>query len=167
MQEEKKIKYEQNNLETDVVNETFDKNLETENTLHKIETARTISIDSIAESESDNNHDESLQTNEIPLSPQLLFGNIAVQNASDITFGNKSYYQGPITIKQCLHNGNIIPKSSKSERFRKFIIKRKRCLSLYVFLFSISLILLALLLYWRKIVYGPDFSHPGTLNVNM
>lgn len=27
-------------------------------------------------------------------------GSIAVQNSSDITFGNKTFYQGPVTIKQ-------------------------------------------------------------------
>lgn len=32
--------------------------------------------------------------------PQI--GSIAVQNSSDITFGNKTFYQGPVTIKQFL-----------------------------------------------------------------
>lgn len=27
-------------------------------------------------------------------------GNVAIQNSTDITFGNKTYYQGPVTIKQ-------------------------------------------------------------------
>lgn len=30
-------------------------------------------------------------------------GSIAVQNSSDITFGNKTFYQGPVTIKQFLY----------------------------------------------------------------
>lgn len=33
-------------------------------------------------------------------------GNIAVQNSSDITFGNKTFYQGPVTIKQFLLDGS-------------------------------------------------------------
>lgn len=38
-------------------------------------------------------------------------GSIAVQNSSDITFGNKTFYQGPVTIKQIVRhdknkNGN-------------------------------------------------------------
>ncbi|XP_031358997.1 peptidoglycan-recognition protein LC-like isoform X2 [Photinus pyralis] len=31
------------------------------------------------------------------------FGNIAVTNSTDIHFGNKTYYQGPVTIKQVLY----------------------------------------------------------------
>lgn len=33
-------------------------------------------------------------------------GSIAVQNSSDITFGNKTFYQGPVTIKQFLYEHN-------------------------------------------------------------
>lgn len=33
-------------------------------------------------------------------------GTIAVQNSSDITFGNKTFYQGPVTIKQFLLDSN-------------------------------------------------------------
>lgn len=33
-------------------------------------------------------------------------GSIAVQNSSDITFGNKTFYQGPVTIKQFLYENN-------------------------------------------------------------
>lgn len=169
MKEEKKIineysspSFEQNNLTTSaVVNQTFDNNLDNQNSLRRTETTHTISIDSIAESVSENNHDELVQANETPLSPQLLFGNIAVQNASDVTFGNKSYYQGPITIKQCLHNGNVIPKLTRKEIFRQFIVKRKRFLSVFTLVFIISLILLLLLFYWRKNALDPDFSHPG------
>lgn len=40
-----------------------------------------------------------------PASPPKI-GNIAVQNSSDITFGNKTFYQGPVTIKQFLLNGD-------------------------------------------------------------
>lgn len=31
-------------------------------------------------------------------------GRVSVQNASDITFGNKTFYQGPVTIKQIVMN---------------------------------------------------------------
>lgn len=37
--------------------------------------------------------------------PVSAIGSIAVQNSSDITFGNKTYYQGPVTIKQFHLNG--------------------------------------------------------------
>lgn len=33
-------------------------------------------------------------------------GSIAVQNSSDITFGNKTFYQGPVTIKQFVYDKN-------------------------------------------------------------
>lgn len=35
-----------------------------------------------------------------------VIGSIAVQNSSDITFGNKTFYQGPVTIKQFLLDSN-------------------------------------------------------------
>lgn len=37
---------------------------------------------------------------------QLAFGNVAITNSSDVHFGNKTYYQGPVTIKQFLYAGN-------------------------------------------------------------
>lgn len=33
-------------------------------------------------------------------------GSIAVQNSTDITFGNKTFYQGPVTIKQFVYDKN-------------------------------------------------------------
>lgn len=33
-------------------------------------------------------------------------GNIVVHNSSDVTFGNKTFYQGPVTIKQFLLDNN-------------------------------------------------------------
>lgn len=33
-------------------------------------------------------------------------GSIAVQNSSDITFGNKTFYQGPVTIKHFFYDKN-------------------------------------------------------------
>lgn len=38
--------------------------------------------------------------------PKLNIGSIAVQNSSKITFGNKTFYQGPVTIKQFLYENN-------------------------------------------------------------
>lgn len=35
------------------------------------------------------------------------FGKIVVQNSSDVHFGNKTFYQGPVTIKQFLYNNSI------------------------------------------------------------
>lgn len=32
------------------------------------------------------------------------FGNIVVKNSSEVHFGNKTFYQGPVTIKQFLYN---------------------------------------------------------------
>lgn len=36
----------------------------------------------------------------------LAFGNVAITNSSDVHFGNKTYYQGPVTIKQFLYASN-------------------------------------------------------------
>lgn len=39
--------------------------------------------------------------------PSPTFGNIAVTNSTDIQFGNKTYYNGPVTIKQVVYtNGD-------------------------------------------------------------
>lgn len=44
------------------------------------------------------------ENNNVAKQPQI--GSIAVQNSSDITFGNKTFYQGPVTIKQFLLEKN-------------------------------------------------------------
>lgn len=41
-------------------------------------------------------------------------GSIAVQNSSDITFGNKTFYQGPVTIKQFVYDKNNKWKETES-----------------------------------------------------
>lgn len=46
----------------------------------------------------------SSDNNNVAKQPQI--GSIAVQNSSDITFGNKTFYQGPVTIKQFLLEKN-------------------------------------------------------------
>lgn len=38
--------------------------------------------------------------------PKLNIGSIALQNSTGITFGNKTFYQGPVTIKQFLYDNN-------------------------------------------------------------
>lgn len=40
---------------------------------------------------------------ETPAKDRLAFGNVAITNSSDVHFGNKTYYQGPVTIKQFLY----------------------------------------------------------------
>lgn len=51
---------------------------------------------------SDSESNEVVLTDDINLEKPT-FGNIQVQNSSDIYFGNTTYYQGPITIKQILY----------------------------------------------------------------
>ncbi|KAJ3629428.1 hypothetical protein MTP99_013821 [Tenebrio molitor] len=44
------------------------------------------------------------------------FGNVSVMNSSDIHFGNKTFYQGPVTIKQFLYaNGKTLQDKADSE----------------------------------------------------
>lgn len=50
------------------------------------------------------NETNSSDKNNVIKQPQI--GSIAVQNSSDITFGNKTFYQGPVTIKQFLLEKN-------------------------------------------------------------
>lgn len=50
------------------------------------------------------NETNSSDSNNVAKQPQI--GSIAVQNSSDITFGNKTFYQGPVTIKQFLLEKN-------------------------------------------------------------
>lgn len=42
-------------------------------------------------------------------------GSIAVQNSSDITFGNKTFYQGPVTIKQFVYDKNKWREAEQTE----------------------------------------------------
>lgn len=37
--------------------------------------------------------------------PAATFGTVAVTNSTDVHFGNKTYYQGPVTIRQILYAG--------------------------------------------------------------
>lgn len=50
------------------------------------------------------NEKNSSDNNNVAKQPQI--GSIAVQNSTDITFGNKTFYQGPVTIKQFLLEKN-------------------------------------------------------------
>lgn len=40
------------------------------------------------------------------------FGNICVSNSNDVHFGNKTFYQGPVTIKQFVYANNAIENNS-------------------------------------------------------
>lgn len=66
-------------------------------------------------SNSDNNEiiivDNSFETNDDAITnfnvnndSKVNIGSIAVQNSSEITFGHKTYYQGPVTVKQFLYD---------------------------------------------------------------
>lgn len=48
--------------------------------------------------------DKNLNTTNNDVRPTI--GSIAVQNSSDITFGNKTFYQGPVRIKQFVYDKN-------------------------------------------------------------
>lgn len=50
----------------------------------------------------DGRHSSLMCANNNDTSPNI--GSIAVQNSSDITFGNKTFYQGPVTIKQFVYD---------------------------------------------------------------
>lgn len=50
------------------------------------------------------NETNSSDNSNVVKQPQI--GSIAVQNSTDITFGNKTFYQGPVTIKQFLLEKN-------------------------------------------------------------
>lgn len=42
-------------------------------------------------------------------------GSIAVQNSSDVTFGNKTFYQGPVTINHFVYDKNKWKETEKNE----------------------------------------------------
>lgn len=44
------------------------------------------------------------------------FGNICVQNSTDVHFGNKTIYQGPVTIKQIVYAGSASENDAEEER---------------------------------------------------
>lgn len=120
-----------------------------------------ISTNSEPESTSDNNAVDGKQMNENALSPPLTFGSIGVQNANDVTFGNKSYFQGPVTIRQCSHPDYVTPKKTKKRRLYEFLEERKRILSVFIVSVIVLLIVLLTTFYWRKQALSPDFSLPG------
>lgn len=41
------------------------------------------------------------------------FGNVSITNSTDVHFGNKTYYQGPVTIKQVLYPESVNENSAK------------------------------------------------------
>ncbi|XP_037045309.1 peptidoglycan-recognition protein LC-like isoform X1 [Bradysia coprophila] len=64
------------------------------------------------------NETNSSDKNNVAKQPQI--GSIAVQNSSDITFGNKTFYQGPVTIKQFLLEKNQWRPTESGEENRGF-----------------------------------------------
>lgn len=132
------------------------------NDLHSIESLSTVSVlsefdDSLSLDQSDCYREPSIPT-------QLQFGSIAVQNTSDVTFGNKTYIQGPVTMKQCSHIENLSSKPSKKPRTREFILKRKRYLGVLGMLLTMIVTSIVIFSYWRRYSSAPDFSHPGTIS---
>ncbi|KAK5642878.1 hypothetical protein RI129_009045 [Pyrocoelia pectoralis] len=59
--------------------------------------------DTISIATSESSHHDQVILAEDAQHEQPSFGNIAVTNSTDIHFGNKTYYQGPVTIKQVLY----------------------------------------------------------------
>lgn len=80
---------------------------------------------------SDSEEEETNTKNELVLAEDLnrerpSFGNIAVTNSTDVHFGNKTYYQGPVTIKQFLYanpNASISDVVSDSSGENRLAIK--------------------------------------------
>lgn len=56
-----------------------------------------------------------LQNDACSLSAKPNIGSIALQNSTDITFGNKTFYQGPVTIKQFMLENNKWRPSQNSD----------------------------------------------------
>lgn len=54
-------------------------------------------------SEDENECDGAVVLRDTPDEPS--FGNISVVNSNDVHFGNKTFYHGPVTIKQILYGG--------------------------------------------------------------
>lgn len=46
------------------------------------------------------------------------FENICVSNSNDVHFGNKTFYQGPVTIKQIVYASNAIENNSETSACR-------------------------------------------------
>ncbi|KAF2898069.1 hypothetical protein ILUMI_08112 [Ignelater luminosus] len=77
----------------------------------------TISIATATDSEEE---ETNTNKNELVLAEDLnrerpSFGNIAVTNSTDVHFGNKTYYQGPVTIKQFLYANPQVTNSDVSD----------------------------------------------------
>lgn len=54
-----------------------------------------------------------------PCGPKI--GKVSVQNASDVTFGNKTFYQGPVTIKQIVVSGSDETESNGKITFKCYL----------------------------------------------
>ncbi|KAH8302027.1 hypothetical protein KR044_001956 [Drosophila immigrans] len=56
-----------------------------------------------------------LATPSTPASPQQQIGSIALSNTTDVTFGDKHYYEGPVTIQQILIDSRDKWKSAEGQ----------------------------------------------------
>lgn len=59
---------------------------------------------SIASSPDEDDNSDCLDVVATNESQPASFGNIVVKNSSEVHFGNKTFYQGPVTIKQFMYN---------------------------------------------------------------
>ncbi|CAH0546714.1 unnamed protein product [Brassicogethes aeneus] len=74
-------------------------------------------VEEITKSDRDDSDNEIVQhdgQHELPT-----FGNVSVMNSNDIHFGNKTVYQGPVTIKQFLYAKENAVENSDALRFNK------------------------------------------------
>lgn len=131
--------------------------------LHSIESLITVSIHSEFDDSLSLDQSQSGCYREPSIPAQLQFGSIAVQNTSDVTFGNKTYINGPVTVKQCSHIENSNSKPSKKTRMSEMILKRKRYLGAVGMLVTIIITSIVIFSYWKRysLASAPDFSHPG------
>ena len=65
-------------------------------------------VSSSAHGDDDDDVDGTLVLKQVENGRAPCFQNIEVTNSNDVHFGNKTYYQGPVTIKQVLYtNSNV------------------------------------------------------------
>lgn len=69
------------------------------------ETIETIDCSKVQNKDLTNRNNEN---NMISAENDINIGNIAVVNSKEVTFGNKIYYEGPVTIKQYLCDPDIV-----------------------------------------------------------
>lgn len=72
------------------------------------ETSTGTEVETVCFHSNDEDEDESAYTvdcaEKASAAAQPYFGNVSVTNSADVHFGNKTVYQGPVTIKQIVYN---------------------------------------------------------------